>query len=72
MKGLVLHLLGKIKAELPETYLTVATGGISEAITFITNHFDHVYKNLTIDGILKMGSGTPSLQTMIFKPLFEL
>jgi len=54
-EGLVLHLLGKIKAELPETYLTVATGGISEAITFITNHFDHVYKNLTIDGILKMG-----------------
>lgn len=54
-EGLVLHLLSKIKEELPEPYLTVATGGISEAITFITNHFDHVYKNLTIEGILKLG-----------------
>lgn len=53
-EGLVSHLLTKIKEELPEKYLTIATGGVSEAIAFIPSIFDHTQKNLTIEGIRLM------------------
>lgn len=59
-EGLVLHLLERIKSELSETYLTIATGGISETIQFISRHFDHTAKNLTIDGILALGKALGS------------
>ncbi|MBP6397513.1 MAG: type III pantothenate kinase [Saprospiraceae bacterium] len=53
-EGLVSHLLTKIQDELPETYLTIATGGLSEALENITANFDHIDKNLTIEGIVRM------------------
>lgn len=55
-EGLVRHLLTKIQDELSEPYLTIATGGLSEALENITSPFDHIEKNLTIDGILLMGN----------------
>ncbi|MBL0083059.1 MAG: type III pantothenate kinase [Saprospiraceae bacterium] len=55
-EGLVGHLLAKIQDELTENYLTVATGGLSEALENITRPFDHIEKNLTIEGILLMGT----------------
>ncbi len=55
-EGLVGHLLTKIQDELSEPYLTIATGGLSEALENITSPFDHIEKNLTIDGILLMGN----------------
>lgn len=55
-EGLVSHLLTKIQAELEEKYLTIATGGLSEVLDSITSPFDHIHKNLTIEGILRIGS----------------
>ena len=55
-EGLVRHLLTKIQDELSEPYFTIATGGLSEALENITSPFDHIEKNLTIDGILLMGN----------------
>ena len=55
-EGLVGHLLAKIQDELTENYLPVATGGLSEALENITRPFDNIEKNLTIEGILLMGT----------------
>ena len=55
-EGLVRHLLTKIQDELSEPYFTIATGRLSEALENITSPFDHIEKNLTIDGILLMGN----------------
>ncbi len=50
-EGLVEHLLNKIKEELSEEYQVVATGGMSEIMSNITDKFDVINKNLTLDGV---------------------
>ena len=55
MKGWFCIYWVKSKQNYLRPILPLQQEAFPEAITFITNHFDHVYKNLTIDGILKMG-----------------
>ncbi|MBK8699572.1 MAG: type III pantothenate kinase [Saprospiraceae bacterium] len=55
-EGLVGHLIDRIQAELEESYLTIATGGLSEAATNITLLLDKREKNLTIEGIYLIGN----------------
>ncbi len=49
--GLVSQLLTKIKSELSHDYKVVATGGLSDILPPLAQYFDHVNKNLTLDGM---------------------
>lgn len=49
--GLVTELLKKIKSELPYEHKVIATGGLSDILKPLANQFDHVNKNLTLDGM---------------------
>jgi len=49
--GLVKEILLRIKSELDDSYIIVATGGLSTAINELASEFDHIDKDLTLDGI---------------------
>ncbi len=49
--GLVKGMLESIKKELPLDYHIVATGGLSSILTNLEGTFDHIDKNLTLEGI---------------------
>lgn len=49
--GLVTELLKKIKTELHYEHKVIATGGLSDILPPLANQFDHINKNLTLDGM---------------------
>jgi len=49
--GLVKEILGRIKSELDDSYIIVATGGLSTAINELASEFEDIDKDLTLDGI---------------------
>lgn len=49
--GLVRHQLSLIRQELNESYLAIATGGLSEILTPLSQDFDIVDRKLTLEGL---------------------
>lgn len=49
--GLVQHMIGKMKAELGGEIKVIATGGLSKTIASLTNAFDVIDPDLTLDGL---------------------
>lgn len=49
--GMVSEILRRIRSELDDSYFVVATGGLSTAIPDLAATFDHIDKNLTLEGI---------------------
>lgn len=54
-EGLVRNMLERIKAELGIDCKVIATGGLSSIITTLTDEFDDIDRNLTLNGIRIIG-----------------
>ncbi len=54
-EGLVRNMLRRIKSELGEDCKVIATGGLSSIITTLTDEFDEIDRNLTLNGIRIIG-----------------
>lgn len=54
-EGLVRHLVHKIKAELQNDCLAVATGGLSGKIPALKDVFEEIIPSLTLDGVRLIG-----------------
>lgn len=49
--GLVEHMIGKMKAEVGGEVQVIATGGLSKTVAGLTNVFDAIDPDLTLDGL---------------------
>jgi len=49
--GMVRELLTRIKSELNGSYQVIATGGLSTALAELADQYDHLNKDLTLEGI---------------------
>lgn len=54
-EGLVRNMLQRIKVELGEDCKVIATGGLSSIITTLSDEFDEINRNLTLNGIRIIG-----------------
>ena len=52
--GMVKEILEKLKSELGEDFITIATGGLSTVLKPLNKEFIHVNKQLTLEGIRRM------------------
>lgn len=53
--GLVKEVVARTKAEMTSETLVIATGGLSSILYPLKDYFDHIDRNLTLDGIRILG-----------------
>lgn len=49
--GLVINMISSIRKEVGEQYIAIATGGLSSSIPNLSDHFETIEPNLTLNGI---------------------
>lgn len=52
--GMVKEILARLKSELGEHYITIATGGLSSVLEPLHDEFTYINKNLTLEGIRRI------------------